>query len=134
MKGIKSAGVRRRHSGTAGRVENCHIGVFLAYATRRERAFLDRELYLPREWAEDKERMEGARPPQKVEFATKLVLARRMIERARQGGVPFCWVTWVAVYGSDSHLRSSLEGRKISYVLRPLPCHSLLTQREMTER
>ena len=116
-KGTKSAGVRRQYSGTAGRVENCQIGVFLAYATRRGRTFLDRELYLPREWAEDKKRMEGAGVPKKVEFATKLVLARRMIERARQGGVPFRWVTGDAVYGSDSHLRGWLEGRKISYVL-----------------
>ena len=116
-KGTKSAGVRRQYSGTAGRVENCQIGVFLAYATHQGRTFLDRELYLPREWAEDKERMEGAGVPEKVEFATKLVLARRMIERARQGGVPFRWVTGDAVYGSDSHLRGWLEGRKISYVL-----------------
>jgi SRSO17 transposase len=116
-KGTRSAGVRRQYSGTAGRVENCQIGVFLAYATCRGRTFLDRELYLPREWAEDKERMEGAGIPEKVEFATKLVLARRMIERARQGGVPFRWVTGDAVYGSDSHLRGWLEGRKISYVL-----------------
>ena len=116
-KGTKSAGVRRQYSGTAGRVENCQIGVFLAYATRQGRTFLDRELYLPKEWAEDKKRRAGAGVPKKVEFATKLVLARRMIESARQGGVPFRWVTGDAVYGSDSHLRGWLEGRKISYVL-----------------
>jgi SRSO17 transposase len=116
-KGTKSAGVRRQYSGTAGRVENCQIGVFLAYATKQGRAFLDRELYLPREWAEDKERMAGAGIPKEVAFATKLVLARRMIERALEGGVPFRWLTGDAVYGSDSHLRGWLEGREISYVL-----------------
>jgi SRSO17 transposase len=116
-KGTKSAGVRRQYSGTAGRVENCQIGVFLAYATKQGRTFLDRELYLPREWAEDKERMAGARIPKEAAFATKLVLARRMIERARQGGVPFRWVTGDTVYGSDSHLRGWLEGLEISYVL-----------------
>lgn len=116
-KGTKSAGVRRQYSGTAGRVENCQIGVFLAYATNQGRTFLDRELYLPREWAEDKERMAVAGVPKEATFATKLVLARRMIERARQDGVPFRWVTGDAVYGSDSHLRGWLEEREISYVL-----------------
>src|SRR5262245_9186049 len=116
-KGTKSAGVRRQYSGTAGRVENCQIGVFLAYATKQGRTFLDRELYLPREWAEDKERMAGAGIPKEAAFATKLVLARRMIERARQGGVPFRWVTGDAVYGSDSHLRGWLEEREIYYAL-----------------
>jgi SRSO17 transposase len=116
-KGTKSAGVRRQYSGTAGRVENCQIGVFLAYATNQGRTFLDRELYLPREWAEDKERMAGAGIPNETAFATKLILARQMIGRAREGGVPFRWVTGDAVYGSDSHLRGWLEGREISYVL-----------------
>jgi SRSO17 transposase len=116
-KGTRSAGVRRQYSGTAGRVENCQIGVFLAYATDQGRTFLDRELYLPREWAEDKERMAGAGIPKEAAFATKLILARRMIERALEGGVPFRWLTGDAVYGSDSHLRGWLEGREISYVL-----------------
>jgi SRSO17 transposase len=116
-KGTRSAGVRRQYSGTAGRVENCQIGVFLAYATNQGRTFLDRELYLPREWAEDKERMAGAGIPKEAAFATKLILARRMIERALEGGVPFGWVTGDAVYGSDSHLRGWLERREISYVL-----------------
>ena len=116
-KGTKSAGVRRQYSGTAGRVENCQIGVFLAYATRRGRTLLDRELYLPQEWTEDKERLKEAGVPENVGFATKLVMARRMIERAREGGVPFRWVTGDAVYGSDSRLRGWLQERKISYVL-----------------
>lgn len=116
-KGTKSAGVRRQYSGTAGRIENCQIGVFLTYATKDGRTFLDRELYLPKEWAEDPERRAEAGIPEKVEFATKLVLARRMIERARKAGVPFRWVTGDEVYGNDSHLRSWLEKQQIYYVL-----------------
>jgi SRSO17 transposase len=116
-KGTKSVGVRRQYSGTAGRVDNCQIGVFLAYATRRGRTLLDRELYLPQEWTEDKERLKEAGVPENVGFATKLVMARRMIERAREGGGPFRWVTGDAVYGSDSRLRGWLQERKISYVL-----------------
>ena len=109
-KGNKSAGVQRQYSGTAGRIENCQIGVFLAYATRHGRAFLDRELYLPQAWADDPERRREAGVPPGTKFATKLVLARRMIERAREAGVPFRWVTGDEVYGNDSQLRSWLEG------------------------
>jgi SRSO17 transposase len=116
-KGTKSAGVKRQYSGTAGRVENCQIGVFLAYATKQGRTFLDRELYLPKEWAEDPERMAEAKIPEHMEFATKLVLARRMIERAQKAGVPFRWVTGDEVYGSDGHLRRWLEKQGIFYVL-----------------
>jgi SRSO17 transposase len=79
-KGSKSAGVARQYSGTAGRVENCQIGVFLAYATQQGRTFLDRELYLPQAWAKDKKRKAAAGIPKGVPFATKLVLARRMME------------------------------------------------------
>lgn len=116
-KGTKSAGVQRQYSGTAGRVENCQIGVFLTYATKQGRTFLDRELYLPKVWAEDQERRSEAGIPKKVKFATKLVLARRMIERAQQSGVLFRWVTADEVYGSDSQMRRWLEGQKIFYVL-----------------
>jgi SRSO17 transposase len=116
-KGTKSAGVQRQYSGTAGRVENSQIGVFLGYATKQGRTFLDRELYLPQAWAEDKQRRAEAGIPKEVKFATKLVLARRMIERAAQGGVPFRWVTGDEVYGNDSQMRRWLEGRKIFYVL-----------------
>jgi SRSO17 transposase len=116
-KGTKSAGVQRQYSGTAGRVENCQIGVFLAYATKYGRTFLDRELYLPQAWAEDKKRRESVGIPKEVKFATKLALARQMIERAREAGVPFRWVTGDAVYGNDSQMRSWLEKHGISYVL-----------------
>ena len=77
-KGTKSVGVKRQYSGTAGRTENCQIGVFLAYASPRSRTFLDRELYLPKEWAADAERREEAGVPKEIAFATKPPLARRM--------------------------------------------------------
>lgn len=116
-KGAKSAGVQRQYSGTAGRVENCQIGVFLAYATKHGRTFLDRELYLPQAWAEDKKRRERVGIPKKVKFATKLVLARQMIARAHDAGVPFRWVTGDAGYGNDSQMRRWLEEQGICYVL-----------------
>jgi len=116
-KGTKSAGVQRQYSGTAGRVENSQIGVFLAYATKQGRTFLDRELYLPQSWASDKKRRAAAGIPTSVKFATKLVLARRMIERAQVAGVPFRWVTGDEVYGNDSQMRRWLEKRQVSYVL-----------------
>ena len=116
-KGNKSAGVQRQYAGTAGRVENCQIGVFVAYATKHGRTFLDRELYLPQAWVKAKTRREGVGIPKKVKFATELALARQMIARAQDAGVPFCWVTGDAVYGSDSQMRSWLETRGICYVL-----------------
>src|SRR3954447_10814772 len=100
-KGNKSVGVARQYSGTAGRIENCQIGVFLGYLTRHGRALLDRALYLPKEWAGDAERRAEAGVPKATAFATKLVLARQMIERAVEAGVPARWVTADAVYGSD---------------------------------
>jgi SRSO17 transposase len=116
-KGTQSVGVQRQYCGTAGRIENCQMGVFLAYATRHGRAFLDREVYLPQVWAADPQRRSAAGIPPEVKFATKLVLARRMVERAQQAGGPFRWVTGDAVYGSDSQRRSWLEKPGISYVL-----------------
>src|SRR5919106_6287470 len=91
-KGTKSVGVQRQYSGTAGRIENCQIGVFLAYAAPRGHAFLDRELYLPKEWAEDTARRREAGVPEEVTFATKPQLARRMLARALDADVPFGWV------------------------------------------
>lgn len=116
-KGTKSAGVARQYSGTAGRVENCQIGVFLVYAAKRGRTFLDRELYLPKVWAADSIRRAEAKVPEGVAFATKPQIARRMIERAREAGVPFRWVTGDSVYGNDFRMRSWLEERRINYVL-----------------
>lgn len=112
-KGTKSVGVARQYSGTAGRIKNCQIGVFLAYATRKGRTFLDRELYLPQAWTADTARRTEAGVPEGVEFATKPQIARQMITRAVEGGVPFGWVTGNSVYGSDSRMRSWLEERQI---------------------
>jgi SRSO17 transposase len=116
-KGTQSVGVARQYSGTAGRIENCQIGVFLGYATKRGSALIDRELYLPKEWANDTARRQGAHVPAEVEFATKIVLAKRMIERAMAAGVPAKWVTADAVYGSDYHFRLALENQGLGYVV-----------------
>jgi SRSO17 transposase len=116
-KGPKSAGVQRQYSGTAGRLENCQIGVFLAYASATGRTFLDRELYLPREWAADEARREEAAVPPTVEFHTKPQLARAMLERALDAGVPAQWVTGDEVYGGDRRLRLWLEERQLPHVL-----------------
>ena len=116
-KGAKSVGVQRQYSGTAGRIENCQIGVFLAYASPRGRTFLDRELYLPREWAADRARCDEAGVPAGVEFATKPQLAQRMLERALVAGVPAAWVTGDEVYGRDRRLRQWLESEQQPFVL-----------------
>ena len=100
-KGTQSVGVKRQYSGTAGRVENCQIGVFLAYTSMLGRTFLDRELYLPQEWAADAERRRQAGVPEAVEFATKPQLAQRMLARALDAGVPASWVTGDEVYGDN---------------------------------
>ena len=116
-KGTKSCGVARQYSGTAGRIENCQVGVFLGYATPKGRALIDRALYLPKEWADDKARRTTAGVPKAVRFATKLALARRMVERAVAAGVPAKWVTADAVYGSDYAFRSALEEMGLGYVV-----------------
>jgi len=116
-KGTKSAGVARQYSGTAGRVENCQVGVFLAYAAAAGRTFLDRELYLPKAWTEDRERRAEAGVPDQVEFATKPVLAMRMLTRALDAGVPASWVSADEVYGQHYRLRAMLEDRQVPYVL-----------------
>jgi SRSO17 transposase len=116
-KGRKSVGVQRQYSGTAGRIENCQIGVFLVYASSGGRTFLDRELYLPKEWAADPERRAEAGVPEPVEFRTKPQLARAMLARAFPAGVPCGWVTADEVYGGDRRLRVWLEERKVPHVL-----------------
>lgn len=116
-KGQHSAGVKRQYSGTAGRIENRQVGVFLCYASDQGSALVDRELYLPQEWAEDRERRREAGIPEAVEFATKPELARRMIERALDAGAAAAWVAADEVYGHDSKLRRFLEGREMAYVL-----------------
>ena len=116
-KGDKSAGVQRQYSGTAGRIENCQVGVFLAHAGARGRALLDRELYLPRVWADDWERRREAGVPEEAVFRTKPQLAQLMLERALESGVPFAWFTGDEVYGSDRTLRLWLEREEIPHVM-----------------
>ena len=116
-KGTRSAGVQRQYSGTAGRIENCQIGVFLAYATPAGHALIDRELYLPESWTSDRVRCRAAGVPDDVEFATKPVLAQAMLGRAIEAGVPFSWVTADEAYGQVKYLRVWLEERDCSYVL-----------------
>jgi SRSO17 transposase len=116
-KGTTSVGVQRQYSGTAGKVDNCQLGVFLAYASPTGRAFIDRELYLPRSWTNDPERCRAARVPAEVPFRTKPQLARVLLERAVEAGVPASWVTADEVYGGDPALRRWLEDRGVSYVL-----------------
>ena len=116
-KGIKSAGVQRQYSGTAGRIENCQVGVFLALASSRGRVLIDRELYLPKGWCEDESRLRSAHVPEEVTFSTKPQLARRMLDRSLQAGLLPRWVLGDEVYGSDSKIRRFLESRGQPYVL-----------------
>src|SRR5271166_1524675 len=116
-KGQHSAGVKRQYSGTAGRIENSQVGVFLCYGSKKGAALVDRELYLPQEWAEDRERRREAKIPESIAFATKPELARRMIGRALDSGAVAAWVAADEVYGHDSKLRRFLEGRQMAYVL-----------------
>jgi SRSO17 transposase len=116
-KGSKSVGVQRQYSGTAGRIENCQIGVFLAYASVRGHALLDRELYLPKSWADDQQRCQEAHVPEGVTFATKPELAWRMLERTLDTDLPVAWVTGDTVYGSAQSLRTTLEARRRAYAL-----------------
>jgi SRSO17 transposase len=116
-KGVHSAGVQRQYSGTAGRIENCQIGVFLCYASTRGYALLDRELYLPQDWVENKPRCRAAGVPEQIEFTTKPMLGKRMVERALAAGVPCGWVAGDEVYGHDSKLRRWLEERQQAFVL-----------------
>src|SRR5690606_13431707 len=116
-KGTRSAGVQRQYSGTAGRTENCQIGTFLAYASPRGHALIDRELYLPDSWTSDRDRCRAAGIPDEVEFATKPRQAMAMLARALRAGVPFAWFTADEAYGQVKYLRVWLEERDVAYVL-----------------
>lgn len=121
-KGTRSAGAQRQYSGTAGRVENCQLGVFLAYAAPAGRALIDRELYLPKSWTADPARCLQAGVPEQVQFATKPTLAMRMLARALAAGVPAGWVTADEAYGQDSKFRTFCDQRRIGYVVA-VPCN-----------
>src|ERR671914_1532213 len=116
-KGRHSAGVARQYSGTAGRIENCQIGVFLGYASRYGQTLLDRELYLPAAWTKDRARCRRAGIPDERRFATKPQLAKQPLARAFAAGTPATWVTGDSVYGDDRRLRMWLESRPRAYVL-----------------
>jgi len=126
-KGAASAGVQRQYSGTAGRVENCQVAVFLSYASPAGHALIDRELYLPRSWTADPARCAAAGIPEGTAFATKPKLARRMIARALDAGTPAAWVTGDEVYGADPGLRADLERRQAGYVLAVAASHQVVT-------
>jgi SRSO17 transposase len=132
-KGVRSAGVQRQYSGTAGRVENCQLGVFCAYATSKGRALIDRELYLPKSWIADRERCREAAVPDEAEFATKTDLARAMLARALDAGVPAAWVTADEAYGKDYKFRSWLEERRTGYVVA-VPCSQAIPGSAGTSR
>lgn len=116
-KGNKSVGVQRQYSGTAGRVENCQIGVFLAYATKAGHTLVDRALYLPKRWIQDQERCQEAHVPEEVGFATKPQLAAQMLWHALDAELVVRWVTGDCVYGSNRPLRAGLESRRQAYAL-----------------
>jgi SRSO17 transposase len=116
-KGTKSAGVQRQYSGTAGRIENCQLGVFLTYVSARGRALIDRELYLPASWTDDRERCAEAGIGEEVEFATKPVLAQHMLTRLLETGRDIDWFTADEAYGDNPGLRTWLEDNDIDYVM-----------------
>lgn len=126
-KGKQSAGVARQYSGTAGRRENSQIGVFLSYASSKGAAFIDRALYLPEEWTQDRVRCREAGIPDKVEFATKGELAQQMLARAFAAEVPAEWVVGDTVYGYDE-LRLWLEQQQKNYVLAVPETHQVWVQ------
>jgi SRSO17 transposase len=133
-KGRMSAGVARQCTGTAGRVENCQVGVFLAYcAPDGARALIDRELYLPAKWTDDRERCRAAGVGDGVPFAAKPRLARQMLARAVQAGVPFRWAAGDEVYGASPELREWLESEKKGYVLA-VACNAVVQARAGAKR
>ncbi|MGA5412100.1 IS701 family transposase [Streptomyces lavendulocolor] len=109
-KGDRSAGVQRQYSGTAGRTENCQVGVFLAYATGRGRTLIDRRLYLPASWTDDRQRCRRAGIDDTVVFETKVAMARAMVRRVIEEKIPFGWVTADAGYGYSKSWRTELDG------------------------
>lgn len=113
--GTKSVGVKRQYTGTVGKVENCQIDVFLAYATPKGQALLDRRLYLPQEWCDDAERRAEAKVPEEVEFQTKPEQAVEMLEHAWEQGVPMRWVTGDEVYGDSTKVREAIKGEEGHY-------------------
>ena len=125
--GVRSAGVQRQYSGTAGRTENCQIGTFLAYASARGHALIDRELYLPESWIDDRDRCRAAGVPDEAEFVTEPRQAMAMLARAFDAGVPFSWITADEAYGQVKYLRVWLETRDAAHVLATRRNDTLIT-------
>jgi SRSO17 transposase len=132
-KGTRSAGVQRQYSGTAGRTENCQVGVFLAYASRFGHALIDRELYLPQSWTDDPQRCRAAGIPDDVEFTTRPRQAQAMIARAVAAGVPFSRFTADEAYGQAKWLQAWLEDQDIWYAMA-IRCSDTLTTPEGERR
>jgi SRSO17 transposase len=124
-KGVHSAGVQRQYTGTAGRIENAQVAVFMAYAGRHGHTLIDRLLYLPLSWTDDPDRMRDAGIPEQTEFATRWELAADMITAAVQGAVPARWVAADEAYGNSSIFRSRLRELRLGYVLA-VSCDHLL--------
>ena len=124
-KGRHSVGVGRQYSGTAGRIENSQVGVFACYASRFGHALIDRQLYLPKDWTGDEARRKKAHVPDEIVFATKPAMARDMIARTLDAGLPCAWVLADALYGADSKVRRMLENRRQAYVLATRSNHTL---------
>ena len=116
-KGKKSCGVKRQYSGTAGKIENCQIGVFLTYASSKGHNPIDRRLYIPEDWMEDKERLAEAGVPDSVKFQTKPQMGLEMIQEATKAGVPYKWMTGDSAYGDYRDIRQWLEQNKKCYVM-----------------
>ena len=117
-KGTATVGVQRQYSGTAGRIENAQVAVYLTYAAPRGHALIDRALYLPKSWAEDADRcQEAGIPTDRRGFATKPTLAKMLISRAVEANTPAAWVAGDEVYGADPTLRAAIRGHGLGYVL-----------------
>lgn len=126
-KGTATVGTQRQYTGTAGRIENAQVAVYLTYATDAGHAFIDRELYLPESWTDDPGRLAEAGVPGEVEFTTKPALAQQMITRALDAGVRASWVAGDEVYGNSGKLRAELETRGVGYVLAVACSHQVRT-------
>ena len=127
-KGTASVGVQRQYTGTAGRIENAQVAVYLTYAAPRGHAFIDRALYLPKVWAEDPERRAAAGVPEQVRFASKPALAAAMITRAVRAGAPAAWVAGDEVYGADPQLRATIRRLGLGYVMQIAANRAVPTQ------
>lgn len=126
-KGTATVGVAPQYTGTAGRVVNAQVGVYLTYATRCGYAFLDRALDLPKRWTDDRDRCSAAGVPQDVAFATKPTLAGRLIQTAREAHVPASWVAGDEVYGADTALRAAIASAGLGFVLAVAKTHTVTT-------